>query len=83
MLTELLLPEEIKQLTGCTPRDAQCSKLESMGVPFRRDGARILVSRDILRRWTCGEAFRTASNGPRWDLLNAPLHAKKDKASAL
>lgn len=82
-MSEWLDSAEIRGLAGCAGRDAQALKLAELGVPFKRDGARIIVSREIARRWTCGETFRAATSGPRWDLLNAPLHAKKDKAPAL
>jgi hypothetical protein len=67
-VSEFLSPAEVKDLAGCAARDAQAEKLAALGVPFKRDGSRLIVSREIARRWTCGEVFR-ASSGPRLDLV--------------
>jgi hypothetical protein len=64
-VSEFLSPAEVKDLAGCVARDAQAEKLAALGVPFRRDGSRLIVSRDIARRWTCGESFRMSS-GVNW-----------------
>lgn len=65
---ELLSNTEIRTLAGCVARDAQCEKLGEMGVPYRRDGARILVSRVHVRQWLAGEQLRMPQ-GPRLDLV--------------
>ena len=67
-VNELLSPAEVKELAGCAARDAQAEKLAALGVPFRRDGARILVSRMHVRQWLNGEQLRP-SVGPRMDLV--------------
>ena len=67
-MSELLSPPEVRDLAGCVARDAQCAKLAELGVPFRRDGARILVSREHARQWLLGCDLRPSS-GPRMDLV--------------
>ena len=67
-MTELLSPAEVRALAGCVAREAQCNKLAELGVPFRRDGARILISRVHVRQWLAGEVLRMPA-GPRLDLV--------------
>jgi hypothetical protein len=67
-MSEWLSSAEIGDLSGCRSRDAQAEKLASLGIPFKRDGSRLIVSREIARRWTCGETFRQSA-GPRLDLV--------------
>jgi hypothetical protein len=66
---ELLTPAEVRDLTGCVPRDNQARKLTALGVPFRRDGSRILVNRFHLREWLAGKEFSVRSGGVRLDLV--------------
>lgn len=68
MDSELLAPTEIRDLAGCVAREAQCAKLVELGVPFRRDGARILVSRAHVRQWLSGVDIKQPV-GPRLDLV--------------
>jgi hypothetical protein len=69
MMDEFLTPAEIKRLAGCAGREAQAEALVELGVPFRKNGkGDLIVSRELSRRWTCGEQFR-ASSGPRLDLV--------------
>lgn len=65
---EFLSNPEIRTLTGYAGRDAQCSKLDELGVPHRRDGARVLVSRFHARQWLLGLPLRQSA-GPRLDLV--------------
>jgi hypothetical protein len=58
---ELLTNEEIRTLAGCNVRDAQARKLEELGVPYKRDGARMLVSRAHVRQWLLGQELRQSS----------------------
>jgi len=67
-VSEWLSDAEIRHLAGCAGRDAQAEKLVELGVPFRRNGKALVVSRELARRWTCGESFRMSS-GPRLDLV--------------
>jgi hypothetical protein len=67
-MSELLTPDEVRQLTGCVARDAQCLKLVQLGMPFMRDGARIHVSRELMRQRMMGHEFRQSA-GPRLDLV--------------
>ena len=67
-MSELLSTSEIRDLSGCVARESQCAKLEQLGVPFIRDGARILVSREHVRQRILGIELR-ASAGVRLELV--------------
>lgn len=67
--SELLAPSEIRDLAGCVAREAQCAKLVELGVPFRRDGARILVSRTHVLQWLGGKEWPNLSGDVRLDLV--------------
>jgi hypothetical protein len=67
-VTELLSPVEVRELAGRASRDAQAEWLSAQGVPYRRDGARILVSREHVRRWLSGEVLRQSA-GVRMELV--------------
>ena len=67
-MSELLSTSEIRDLSGCVARESQCAKLEQLGVPFIRDGARILVSREHVRQRLLGVELRQSA-GPRFDLV--------------
>jgi hypothetical protein len=67
-VSELLSPAEVQQLAGCVARDAQCAKLAELGVPFIRDGGRILVSRELMRQRMQGVQLKQSA-GPRLDLV--------------
>lgn len=47
--------EEIRSLTGCARRADQEAWLSSHGVPFRKDGERILIARSNAERWLSGQ----------------------------
>ena len=47
--------EEIRSLTGCARRSDQESWLSLHGVPFRKDGERILIARANAERWLSGQ----------------------------
>ena len=68
MPDELLSPAEVRRLAGCAVLEAQCDKLAELGVPFMRDGRRLLVSREHLRQRLLGVTLRQ-SVGPRLDLV--------------
>ena len=67
-MTETLDTAEVTALTGRRAREKQRAWLEANGVPFRRDGQRVIVSREHVRLWLAGSEFR-ASSGPRLDLV--------------
>lgn len=67
-MSELLSPTEIRQATGRGTTDAQAEKLSELGIPYIRDGRRILVSREHLRQRLLGVQLRQ-SVGPRLDLV--------------
>lgn len=67
--SELLSAAEIRDLTGCVAREAQRAKLAELGVPFRPDGARILVSRYHARQWLAGAEWANLSGDVRLDLV--------------
>ncbi len=55
---EFLSNSEIRALAGCNVRDSQAQKLDEIGVPYKRIGARILISRAHVRQWLLGETLR-------------------------
>ena len=59
---ELLSVGEVKALTGCANPDEQERVLKADGIPFRRRGRRILVSRFHTREWLAGRVV-TPSHG--------------------
>lgn len=65
-MTELLPPADLRRFGGSI--DAQAEKLAELGIPFIRDGKRILVSREHLRQRLLGVQLRQ-SVGPRLDLV--------------
>jgi hypothetical protein len=65
---ELFSQAEVMGLTGKSARDAQAEWLAGQGVPFRRDGVRLLVSREHVRQWLLGTNLRPSA-GPRLDLV--------------
>ena len=67
-MSEFLSTAEMRELAGCVGRDAQCAKLAHLGVPFIRDGARIVVSREHVRQRILGVELR-ASVGVRLELV--------------
>lgn len=67
-MTETLDTAEVTALTGRRERAKQCSWLEINGVPFRRVGERVIVSREHVRMWLAGATF-AVSSGPRLDLV--------------
>lgn len=69
LATEFLTAEEVKDLTGTAQPDAQELELQRQGLPFKRRGERIFVSRYHVRRWLAG-GFEPRATG-----LNAGLRA--------
>lgn len=59
---EFLSPSELKSLAGAASADTQAAELDKLGVPFRRIGRRILVSRYHVREWLSGRVV-TPSRG--------------------
>jgi len=51
---ELLSPSEVHSLTGTADPDQQEKVLSQDGIPYRRRGRRILVSRFHTREWLAG-----------------------------
>lgn len=52
---EFLLPLDIKDLTqGQTKPEAQAQALRQMGIPYKMQGKRVLVSRYHVRLWLSG-----------------------------
>ena len=54
LVDELLSGDEVKSLTGEAVPEAQERVLCQDGIPFRRRGRRILVSRFHVREWLSG-----------------------------
>ena len=68
--SEFLQPEELHDLTGYARAAEQEGWLVEHGVPHRRDGKRMIVSRFHAREWLAGREV-VASSGPNWGALNA------------
>ncbi|SFE19699.1 DUF4224 domain-containing protein [Paracidovorax konjaci] len=58
--TELLQPKELADLTGTANLDQQERILTQDGIPYRRRGNRILVSRYHAREWLSGRVVTPA-----------------------
>ena len=56
LATEFLSAAEVKDLTGCAKPDDQEAELLRQGLPFKRRGTRVLVSRFHTREWLSGRA---------------------------
>ena len=54
--SEFLSAEEVRDLAGAANPDAQEKALELLGLPHKRRGRRILVSRFHIREWLSGRA---------------------------
>lgn len=65
---ELLTPAEVKSLTGSANADEQERILQQDGIPYRRRGKRILVSRFHTREWLAGRTV-TPSRGVNLSLV--------------
>ena len=65
---ELLSPTEIKSLTGSASPDEQERVLTADGIPYRRRGKRILVSRFHTREWLAGRTV-TPARGVNLELV--------------
>ncbi|WP_417283387.1 hypothetical protein [Comamonas sp.] len=59
---EFLLPFELKRLASAGKLDEQEAFLKQEGIPHRRLGKRIVVSREHARAWLTGVIF-TPSRG--------------------
>lgn len=59
---ELLEPQEIRKLAGASKTDDQEAFLRQEGIPHKRRGRRILLSRAHVRAWLSGQVF-TPSRG--------------------
>lgn len=52
--SEFLSASEVKDLTGAAQPDAQEAELKKQGLPCKRRGNRVLVSRWHCREWLSG-----------------------------
>jgi hypothetical protein len=55
---ELLSATDVRTLTGTANPDAQGRVLDEEGIPYRRRGRRILVSRFHTREWLAGRPVK-------------------------
>jgi hypothetical protein len=67
--TEFLSAAEVKDLTGTAQPDAQEAQLKLQGLPCKRRGRRVLVSRYHLREWLSGRPV-TPSRGAKLELVS-------------
>jgi hypothetical protein len=65
---EFLCSAELLDLTGYKQADKQEEWLTEHGVPHRRDGRRVIVSRFHAREWLAGREV-VSSSGPNWSAL--------------
>lgn len=65
---EFLRPDEIGDLTAAKPVDARERWLKEHGIPYRRDGRRLIVCRVHVRAWVEGRPV-VSSNGPNWSAV--------------
>ncbi len=63
---EFLSAAEVRDLTGIAHPDGQEAELHRLGLPAKRRGNRMLVSRFHIREWLSGRAV-TPSRGPNLD----------------
>ncbi len=68
--TEFLTASETHALTGFARAAEQEAWLKERGIPHRRDGKRVIVSRFHSRAWLEGRAV-VASNAPNLGALRA------------
>jgi len=65
-----LTTEEVTELTDCSRRSLQCSRLAEMGIPFQPNYAgRPLVERSAVLRHK--ERALKKSGKPNWDAIRA------------
>ena len=70
-MTELYDDDELVRLTDCKRAADQAAWLAERGIPHRKEGRRVLVSRVHVREWLEGRNI-VVSEGPNWAALNAP-----------
>ncbi|GAD20900.1 DUF4224 domain-containing protein [Acidovorax sp. MR-S7] len=54
---EFLDPKDIRKLAGASTTDQQEAFLKQAGIPHKRLGRRILLSRAHARAWLAGQVF--------------------------
>jgi hypothetical protein len=67
--SEFLGKPELRKLTGAARVNTQERWLSEQGVPYRRDGARLIVSRHHVRLWL-ERAHVPQGRGINWEALN-------------
>lgn len=65
---EFLSADELRHLTQRAHKDAQAKALEGFGIPFRRVGRAIIVSRHHVREWLAGRTV-APSRGPNMSAI--------------
>lgn len=63
---EFLPTPDLRRFGGT--REAQCKAMDELGIPYKRVGKDILVSRYHARQWLLGEKLKQSA-GPRLDLV--------------
>lgn len=67
---EFLDPDELQRLTDYSRAAEQSAWLKERGIPHRREGSRVIVSRVHVRQWLEGREL-VVGDGPNWGALNA------------
>ena len=62
-MTEYLSSQELHQLTGYARATQQSAWLKFRGIPFKQDGARIIVSRVHVQSWRSRESWPGSTTG--------------------
>lgn len=69
-ISELLSPDELRDLTDSKPWAKQAAWLTERHIPHQVDGRRVLVSRVHVRAWLEGRhIIATTSSGPNFSAI--------------
>ena len=72
-MSEYLSSQELHQLTGYARSGQQSAWLKFRGIPFKQDGARIIVSRVHVKSWLEGKPTMALANTFWIDVYRAQL----------
>ena len=80
-MSEYLSSQELHQLTGYARSGQQSAWLKFRGIPFKQDGARIIVSRVHVQSWLEGKPTMALANTFWIDVYRAQLDDYARKVS--
>lgn len=67
-MSEFFSPAEIRDLTAAKPVGRQEAWLKEKGIPYQRDGQRLIVLRIHIRAWVEGRPV-VSSGGLNWSTV--------------